>query len=69
MYNWTKSIKQNIHTRTVREIETQLRKIIGRKSHVDMVNEQTDYDMVWVAMKMVCVCVCCTFNAFIYVQE
>lgn len=42
-----------------REIETQQRKIIGGKSHVDMVHEQTDYDMVRVALEMVC---CCIFS-------
>lgn len=49
-----------------REIETQQRKIIGGKSHVDMVHEQTDYDMVRIALEMVC---CCIFDAFIYVRQ
>lgn len=34
------------------EIETPKWNIIGGKSHVDMLNEQTDYDMVRIVMKI-----------------
>lgn len=63
---------QCTHERNGEIEETQMRNIIGGKSHVDMVNEQTDYDMVCIAVKMLhsqCLLFMCSSNYVIKMTE